>query len=137
VVCFVAQWAAVTLWVPPAQLSAVWIPGGLMLAVALLTEPRRWPAMSSLTERLFFSNRWSAGFVVGYDRDDELDLAGRSRVVGFGARMLAQSNHIELRATGGVVLTRERYFSTDSTAGSGPPCSWTKTARHECRHQLR
>jgi signal transduction histidine kinase len=43
--CFVAQWIAVTLWVPPARLSTVWIPGGLMLAIALLTEPRRWPAV--------------------------------------------------------------------------------------------
>jgi signal transduction histidine kinase len=43
--CFMAQWVAVTLGVPPAQLPAVWIPGGVMLAVALLTEPWRWPAM--------------------------------------------------------------------------------------------
>jgi hypothetical protein len=30
--------------------------------------------------------------------------------------MLAQSNHIEFRATGGMVLARERYFSTDSSS---------------------
>ncbi len=30
-------------------------------------------------------------------------------------RTLVQSNHLELRATGGIVHTRERYFSTDST----------------------
>ncbi len=71
---------------------------------------------TSLTERLFLSNRWSTGFVVGYDRNDELDLAGRARLVGFGTRMLAQSNHIEFLASGGVVLNRERYFTTDSTA---------------------
>ncbi len=70
---------------------------------------------SSLTERLLFGNRWSAGLVVGYDNNEELDLSGRSRLVGFGARTLVQSNHIELRATGGLVLARERYFSTDST----------------------
>jgi signal transduction histidine kinase len=40
--CFLAQWLAVALWVPPANVSTVWIPGGLMLAIALLTEPRRW-----------------------------------------------------------------------------------------------
>ena len=72
----------------------------------------------SLTERLLFSNRWSAGGVVGYDNNEELDLSGRARVVGFGARTLVQSNHIELRATGGLVLARERYFSTDSTTTS-------------------
>ncbi len=45
VACFVTQWVAVTLWVPPAQLSTIWMPGGVMLAVALLSEPRRWPAV--------------------------------------------------------------------------------------------
>jgi hypothetical protein len=29
--------------------------------------------------------------------------------------MLAQSNHIEFLASGGMVLNRERYFTTDST----------------------
>jgi two-component system sensor histidine kinase UhpB len=43
--CFVTQWVSVTLWVPPAQLSTIWLSGGVMLAVALLTEPRRWPAV--------------------------------------------------------------------------------------------
>ena len=43
--CFLAQWVAVALWVPPANVSTVWIPGGLMLAFALLTEPRRWPSV--------------------------------------------------------------------------------------------
>lgn len=41
--CFVAQWVSVRLWVAPAKVSTVWIPGGLMLAIALLTERRRWP----------------------------------------------------------------------------------------------
>jgi hypothetical protein len=71
---------------------------------------------AALTERVFLSNRWSTGFVVGYDQNEELDLAGRARLVGFGARTLVQSNHIEVAATGGLVLTRERYFSTDSTS---------------------
>jgi Protein of unknown function, DUF481 len=71
---------------------------------------------TSLTERLFLSNRWSTGFVVGYDRNDELDLSGRARLVGFGTRILAQSNHIEFLGSGGIVLTRERYFTTDSTS---------------------
>lgn len=69
----------------------------------------------SLTERLFPANRWSAGVVLGYDRNDELDLAGRARLVGFGTRTLSQSNNAELRASGGLVLIREQYFSTDST----------------------
>jgi hypothetical protein len=71
---------------------------------------------AALTERVFLSNRWSTGLVVGFDQNEELDLAGRTRLVGFGSRMLAQSNHIEFRATGGLVLAREQYFSTDSSS---------------------
>jgi hypothetical protein len=72
---------------------------------------------TSITERLFLGNRWSTGLVLGYDRSDELDLSGRERLVGFGAREMVQSDHIELRITGGLVLTQERYFSADSTIG--------------------
>jgi hypothetical protein len=71
---------------------------------------------SSFTERLLLSNRWSTGAVVGYDINEELDLAGRGRLVAFGARTFVQSNHIELYLTGGTLVTRERYFSTDSSA---------------------
>jgi len=69
-----------------------------------------------LAERIMFGNRWSAGFAVGYDRNEELDLAGRRTLVGFGARTLVRSNHRDFFATGGLVLSRERYFSTDSTS---------------------
>jgi signal transduction histidine kinase len=43
--CFLAQWLAFALWVPPANVSTVWVPGGLLLAIALLTERRRWPSV--------------------------------------------------------------------------------------------
>jgi signal transduction histidine kinase len=43
--CFAAQWAAAMLWVDEVQISSVWIPGGVMLALAVLTEPRWWPAV--------------------------------------------------------------------------------------------
>ena len=79
--------------------------------------PRTSRFTGSLTERLFPANRWSAGVVLGYDRNDELDLAGRARLVGFGTRTLTQSNQAELRASAGLVLIREEYFSTDSTTG--------------------
>ena len=71
---------------------------------------------TALMERVLLGNRWSAGGIVGYDQNDELDLAGRGRLVGFGARNLIQSNRVALRLTGGLVTTREKYFSTDSTA---------------------
>jgi uncharacterized protein DUF481 len=71
---------------------------------------------TSLMERVLLGNRWSAGLILGYDLNEELDLAGRGRVVGFGARNLIQSNRVTFRATGGLVVTRERYFSTDSSS---------------------
>jgi len=71
---------------------------------------------TSLTERLLLPDRWNTGFVLGYDRNEELDLAGRGRLVGFGGRSLNRSNHIDARASAGLVLTRERYFSVDSTS---------------------
>ena len=43
--CFLAQWLAFALWVPPANVSTVWVPGGLLLAITLLTERRRWPSV--------------------------------------------------------------------------------------------
>ena len=71
---------------------------------------------TGLTERLLFGERWSAGVGVGFDRNDELDLAGRARLIGFGSRTLAQSNHVDVRANLGLMVTQERYFSTDSTS---------------------
>src|SRR5215218_7669952 len=43
--CFAAQWASTLLGADEAQISSVWIPGGVMLALAVLTEPRWWPAV--------------------------------------------------------------------------------------------
>jgi len=64
---------------------------------------------------VFLKNRWSTGVVAGFDQNAELDLAGRARLVGFGSRMIVQSNRIEFLASGGLVVTRERYFSTGVT----------------------
>ncbi len=63
-------------------------------------------------------DRWSAGAVLGYERNQELDLAGRTRIVGFGARTMAQTNHLDFWVTAGLVATVERYFSTDTTTKS-------------------
>ena len=70
----------------------------------------------SLTERFLTAGRWSGGFAIGYDRNEELDLAGRPRIVGFGSRVMARSNHVDFWVTGGLVGTREQYFSSDSTS---------------------
>ena len=72
----------------------------------------------SLTERFLTAGRWSGGFLIGYDRNEELDLAGRTRLVGFGSRVLSRSNQVDFWATAGLVGTLEQYFSTDSTTES-------------------
>jgi Protein of unknown function, DUF481 len=71
---------------------------------------------AGFTERVFIGLRWSAGVGAGYERNDELDLAGRLRILAFGARTLSKSNHVDLWASGGLVVTQENYFSTDSTS---------------------
>ena len=71
-----------------------------------------------LSERYLFGNLWSAGLALGYERNEELDLAGRSRVIAFGARTISRSNHAEFGGIAGPVITRERYFSTDSISVS-------------------
>jgi hypothetical protein len=70
---------------------------------------------AAFAERIFLPRRWSVGALLGYERDEELDLSGRARLVAFGGRTFAESNHIELSGSVGVVLTSERYFSTDTT----------------------
>lgn len=73
---------------------------------------------ADLTQRFLIANLWSTGFMVGYEQNEELDLAGRLRLGAFGARTLSRSNHVDFWATAGPVLTRERYVSTDSTSTS-------------------
>ena len=73
---------------------------------------------AALTERLWLGDRWSTGLAVEYERNDELDLAGRATVLGFGSRTLARTNHNDFWVTAGLVVTREKYFSAD-TASTG------------------
>ena len=40
---FLGQWGSILLWVPPVQQSTIWLPGGFLLAILLVTEPRLWP----------------------------------------------------------------------------------------------
>jgi two-component system sensor histidine kinase UhpB len=42
---FAAQWLVVQLWVPPVRVSTIWLPGGLILGITLLSEPKRWLAV--------------------------------------------------------------------------------------------
>ena len=73
---------------------------------------------SDLTQRFLIGNLWSTGFVVGYEQNEELDLAARVRVGAFGARTLSRNNHVDFSAIAGPVVTREKYVSNDSTSTS-------------------
>jgi uncharacterized protein DUF481 len=81
-------------------------------------SPQTTRLTTDLTERWLIANLWSAGFAIGYERNEELDLAGRLRFGAFGARTLARDNHTEFWAIAGPVVTSERYLSTDSTSVS-------------------
>ena len=70
---------------------------------------------TDLTQRFLLSDWWSAGFGLGYERNEELDLAGRTTLLGFGAYTFVRSNHLNFWTIDGLVVTREQYFSTDST----------------------
>ena len=78
-------------------------------------SPQTTRLTADLTERYLVANLWSTGLVIGYERNEELDLAGRLRLGAFGARTLSRTNHIDFWAVAGPVITREHYFSTDST----------------------
>ena len=69
-----------------------------------------------LTQRFLFGDRLSSGFGLGYERNEELDLSGRITLVGFGTWTFIRSNHLNFSTIDGLVLTREQYFSTDTTS---------------------
>jgi hypothetical protein len=71
---------------------------------------------ANFAQRFLVGDRWGAGFGFGFERNDELDLAGRTTFLGFGLRTLWKDNHSNFWTTGGLVITREQYFSTDSTS---------------------
>ena len=71
---------------------------------------------SNFTQRYLFGDRWSAGFGAGFERNDELDLSGRTTFLGFTIRTLSKTNHLTFWTPVGLVVTREQYFSTDSTS---------------------
>jgi two-component system sensor histidine kinase UhpB len=46
---FFGQWGSVLLWIPPSQQTTIWLPGGLLLAILLITEKHLWPFLLSAT----------------------------------------------------------------------------------------
>ena len=81
-------------------------------------SPQTTRLTADLTERYLAANLWSTGLVAGYERNEELDLAGRLRLGAFGARTLSRNNHVDFWAVAGPVITREHYFSSDSSSVS-------------------
>ena len=71
---------------------------------------------TDFTQRFLFGDQWSAGLGLGYERNEELDLSGRVTLLGFGAYTFVRSNHLNFWTIDGLVITREQYFSSDSTS---------------------
>jgi len=71
---------------------------------------------ADLSQRFLFGDRWSTGFGAGYERNEELDLSGRLNFLIFGSWTFMRSNHLNFSTIDGLVLTREQYFSTDTTS---------------------
>ena len=61
-----------------------------------------------LQYRRLLPNRWLAGGVVSFERNDELGLDLRTSIGGGGGRILHQSNNGSLSLIGGLLLSRER-----------------------------
>ena len=68
---------------------------------------------ASLTEQIFLDGAWSTGAALHLDQNQELNLALRTTLIGFLGRAFIQSNVLMLRAAGGLVLIRERYYDVD------------------------
>ena len=68
---------------------------------------------ASLSQRVFLKNAWSTGLALSADQNEELNLALRATVIGFLEHAVVQSNVLLVRAGGGLVLTRERYYDID------------------------
>lgn len=58
--------------------------------------------------RRLLANRWLAGVVVSFERNDELGLDLRTSIGGGGGRILHQSNNSSLSLIGGLLLSREK-----------------------------
>ena len=67
----------------------------------------------SLAEQAFFRNRWLAGLSQGYERNEELELIGRTKLGIGGGRYMVQNDALELSLGAGAVLMHERYLGQD------------------------
>ena len=61
-----------------------------------------------LEYRRLLANRWFAGGILSFDRNDELGLDLRTSIGGGAGRIIDQSNNSSLSLIGGLMLSRER-----------------------------
>jgi len=70
-----------------------------------------------LTETFFLRNRWIAALTQGYERNEELELIGRTKFGAGVGRYMVQDDAMEFTVGAGVVLLHERYVGqTDGSA---------------------
>ena len=67
----------------------------------------------TLVEQAFLHNRWIAGLSQGYERNEELELIGRTKFGLGGGRYMVQNDVMELTVGAGAVLLHERYLGQE------------------------
>jgi len=67
----------------------------------------------ALEYQRLLKNRWLAGGLVRFERNDELGLDLRTSIGGGGGRILHQSNNSSLSLTGGLFVSREETVAPD------------------------
>ena len=74
----------------------------------------------SVVAQRFFPRRWQAVALLGLEQNDQLGLLLRGTVGGGAGYMVKQTNSTTLQLGAGMVVTRERFALSDTTAGSSP-----------------
>jgi len=74
----------------------------------------------TLVAQRFFPQRWQALALVKVEQNDQLGLLLRATVGGGAGYVLKQSNLMDLQLGAGVVVTRERFATADTTPGASP-----------------
>ena len=74
----------------------------------------------TLVAQRFFPRRWQALALVKAEQNDQLGLLLRATVGGGAAYVLKQTNRTALQVGAGVVVTRERFATADTTPGASP-----------------
>lgn len=74
----------------------------------------------TLVAQRFFPRRWQALAILRAEQNDQLGLLLRATTGGGAAYVLKQTNRATLNVSAGVVVTRERFATADTTPGASP-----------------